>query len=144
MTRRFQDQGEHWTDFAAAILVRCPRCDGCATLTAPGPAPEGGLARRLVCPACAYARDGLALGDAPLWLRTPCCGEELWAFNADHLAFLERYVAADLRENPAPGAPLPRGIRNATLASRLPAWMKRARNRDDVLRGLARLRAALP
>ena len=143
MERRFKDQGQRWSDFAAAILVHCPRCDGCATLRAPGPT-ESAAARRVVCAACGYVRDGLALDDLPLWLRMPCCGEELWAFNAEHLAFLERYVAAALRGNPAPGAPLPRGIRNATLASRLPAWMKRAGNRDDVLRCLARLRAALP
>ncbi len=30
--------------------------------------------------------------------------------------------------------------RNKSLASRLPTWMKRAKNRDEVLRGIERLR----
>lgn len=51
-----------------------------------------------------------------------------------HLDFLERYVAAGLREQ-EPG--------NASLASRLPAWIKSRKNRAAVLRGLHRLRATL-
>ncbi|MCP2327328.1 hypothetical protein HDA40_005835 [Hamadaea flava] len=70
----------------------------------------------------------------PLWLAVPFRGRVLWAINADHLTFLENYVAADLRET-APG--------NSRLASRIPAWIKSAKNRDDILRALARLRARL-
>jgi hypothetical protein len=67
----------------------------------------------------------------PLWLQTPCCGQILWAYNADHLAFLFSYVTADLREgNPH---------RNQSLASRLPGWMKSGKNRAQVTHGLQRL-----
>jgi hypothetical protein len=69
-----------------------------------------------------------------LWLRTPCEGRVLWAYDAAHLDFLERYVAAGLREQ-EPG--------NTSLASRLPAWIKSRKNRAAVGRGLKRLRAML-
>ncbi|WP_410601287.1 hypothetical protein [Amycolatopsis sp. lyj-90] len=71
-----------------------------------------------------------------LWLQTPCKGETLWAYHERHLDYLERYVAAGLREQ------VPN--RNSSLASRLPAWIKSAKNRDDVLRALSRMRASLP
>lgn len=76
----------------------------------------------------------------PLWLQTRCCGENLWAFNAQHLGLIERYISADLRERySGPG-----GARsNSNLFSRLPRWMILARNRDKVLKGLARLRERL-
>jgi hypothetical protein len=70
----------------------------------------------------------------PLWLAVPFRGRVLWAVNADHLTFMENYVAAHLRETP-PG--------NSRLASRIPAWIKSAKNRDDILRSFARLRARL-
>lgn len=69
----------------------------------------------------------------PLWLQTSCCGHVLWAYNAAHLAFLREYVQADLRER------VPVQNTNNTLASRLPRWMKSAKNRDEVLKGIARL-----
>ena len=75
----------------------------------------------------------------PLWLQTPCCGETLWAYNAAHLAFLEDFVRAQLREH-ARGA---HGWRNQALANRLPGWMQDAKNREDVLRGVERLREKL-
>lgn len=75
----------------------------------------------------------------PLWLQTPCCGHTLWAYNADHRAYLEAYVRATLRTAPPHAQP----SRNRTLASRLPLWMKRKENREDVLRGLARLERLL-
>ncbi|MBO9555970.1 hypothetical protein [Cellulomonas sp.] len=70
-----------------------------------------------------------------LWLQTPCEGHVLWAYDEAHLDYLERYVAAGLREQ-EPG--------NASVASRLPAWIKASKNRDSVGRALSRLRATVP
>jgi len=61
----------------------------------------------------------------------PCCGETLWAYNRPHLAYLKRYVEADLREEGVAGK---RG-----LASKLPKWMKAAKNRDEVLKCIQKL-----
>lgn len=157
MTLRFRDLGQTLDDFRREYLVRCPQCGAQAqvvplageTLAAP-------VARRLVCAHCGLTKDREAYAYPPqdrdawydqleLWLQTPCCGETLWAYNADHLAFLEQYVAAPLRERTHPdGSTLSRtGARNSTLASRLPAWIKRAKHRDDVLKGLGKLRRML-
>ena len=68
-----------------------------------------------------------------LWLHEPVKGEVLWAYNAEHLEFLKGYVGADLRER-APN-------RNASLASRLPPWMKSAKNRDAVVAAIRKLEA---
>lgn len=71
----------------------------------------------------------------PLWLQTTCCGGRLlWANNAAHLDYLEAYISARLRERPPPPS---------NLAWRLPSWMKEARNRDEILRHIGRLRERL-
>ncbi|MFI6507876.1 hypothetical protein ACIBCT_09745 [Streptosporangium sp. NPDC050855] len=59
----------------------------------------------------------------------------LWAYDAEHLDFLERYVRAFIREREP--------NRNGSLASRLPAWLKDAKNRDLVLTRCATLRVRL-
>lgn len=76
----------------------------------------------------------------PLWLQAPCCGELLWAYNADHLSFIEGLVRAKLRERrpSASGA-----WQNSALSSRLPAWLKSRKHRDEVLACVDRLRRTL-
>jgi hypothetical protein len=71
-----------------------------------------------------------------LWLRTECCGHTLWATNEAHLDYLERFIRARLREHwhHHPARP---------LSWRLPTWMQEAKHRDEVLRGLERMRSRL-
>lgn len=61
----------------------------------------------------------------------------VWAYNAHHIQVLKRYVAANLRE---------RGVNagNASMFSRLPAWIKSAKNREAVSKRLAKLERLLP
>ena len=164
------DLGPIETDHKA--LVECPQCQGCAEVLYRhlGASPGGGSAVsfegtaivlmgadrqatwwgvwRVVCSRCTYyaeppasaphvARDDSRdrVFGLPLWLQTPCAGEVLWAWNEWHLDWLERYVAADLRER-TPN-------QNRSLASRLPRWIKSAKNRDEVLKGICRLRERL-
>ena len=76
---------------------------------------------------------------AALWLVTECCGgNRLWALNERHLEYLADYVAEKQREREFPSPP---GSRQ--LAYKLPKWMKLAKNRDEVLRTIDRLRATL-
>lgn len=144
------------------LLVRCPRCDAPTTLVFG--AFDGRRGGRLGC-RCGQVtrlettyfwagrlrakdvdtgRDILISaepdedGDAvhlPLYLRVPCAGHELWAFNAKHLAALEEWIGAALRERTPD--------HNKSFASRLPRWMVLAKNRPHVLRALARLRGML-
>jgi hypothetical protein len=76
----------------------------------------------------------------PLWLRTPCSGHELWAYNEQHLAFIKEYVSAELRGS---YRDTQYGYSNQSLASRLPTWMKSAKNRDAVVAAVARLQERL-
>jgi hypothetical protein len=152
MKSRFRDTGKTIYAIGYEFLVHCPRCDNCA-LVVPRNGEQGFASRKLVCTKCGYTQDwegkAMVVGGSfdwyfrlPLWLQTPCCGKILWAYNREHLDFLESYVKAGLRES------FPLKIyetgqvmwRNKSLASRLPTWMKRAKNRDEVLRGIERLR----
>ncbi|MDR7333724.1 hypothetical protein [Roseateles asaccharophilus] len=60
----------------------------------------------------------------------------VWAYNAAHLQVMKAHVDATLRE---------RGLNagNASLLSRLPGWMKEAKNRDAVSRRLRKLERQL-
>jgi hypothetical protein len=76
----------------------------------------------------------------PLWLRASCCGgRTLWAWNVEHLDVLEGYIGAQLRE---------RGTAErwgqTSMLEKLPTWMKTAKNRDELLKVIGRLRATLP
>jgi hypothetical protein len=152
---RFQDTTWGVLEFADDdIHVVCPRCTGHAVVTAAPDAPGHDSLyplrrpRRLVCRECLHrAGSGsvLYLGnrgrdpffDAELWLTTQCCGQTLWAFNASHLAFLEAYVSATVREH------LRNEYQMVTLGERLPTWITSRKNRGEILRGLARLRRML-
>lgn len=142
---RFADSHTYLGDFADRILARCPKCDRCATARQ-----NSDDLVRIVCPSCGFAKVlsfrwpvflKTAENCLPLWLETRCCGQILWAFNREHLVFLEAYVSADLREQPQSTAGR---WNNGSLTSRLPKWMLSAKNRGDVLRGIKRLRRMLP
>jgi len=141
-------------DFADEVLLVCPRCAGPAVSKPLDPAAGDSAApRRLACRRCGHLQEsrppsiaGLArVGHddyfgLPLWLITPCCGEILWAFNARHLAALEAFALAQLRERRRDPA---HGWSNAAVTSRLPKWIKSAKNRPEVEEAFARLRARL-
>jgi len=143
MQRRFQDQQTSVYDLGRDFLVHCPHCDRQAQVLV------SETDARLACLHCGTSRSRTnrscsISNDAtdwyfglPLWLQAPCCGQVLWARNREHLAFLEHFVEAKLRER----ATQPGGLRYKLLASRLPLWIKSATNRDAVLATLAKLRA---
>ena len=151
-------------EFGGEFLVTCPRCSARAWVRDRGPAAEPRIA--LICSHCGlsqfwapaepgvltaadpkrYPPGVVALGAAvdwyfhlPLWLQIGCCGETLWAYNAAHLDFIESYVRAKLREH-ARGE---HGWSNQALANRLPRWMKDAKNREDILKCVQKLREKL-
>ena len=141
--------GAWYGPVAASARGRCGACGFTygGTVTRPaGAQPPDTVELR--CPGCGatdwFRAEASGRGDGvprdpwfglPLWLRTACRGETLWARNESHLDFLEAYVGADLRER--------RPYFNHSLASRLPGWIKDAHARDDVLRAIAKLRATL-
>ena len=152
--RRAKEPRAPLAAFLDEVLVVCPRCAGPAVSKRLDPAARDTAApRRLVCRRCGHLQEsrppavaGLArIGHddyfrLPLWLATPCAGELLWALNARHLAALEAYALAALRERRRDPE---HGWSNQSVASRLPKWIKAAKNRAEVEKALARLRARL-
>ena len=159
---RFNENHILLDDFATEFLVCCPRCHQKARVAV---APKEELIVRLTCNNCGnlqdwectqpgvrmwsqnpdlYEKGVISIGSSvdwcfhlPLWLRIECCGHELWAYNYEHLEWLEKYVGARLRERTKDDES---GWRNQSLASRLPKWIKQAKNREDILRAIKKLR----
>lgn len=153
---RFLDRGTRIYDFYEEFLVVCPKCARMAKVVIDeaeyaklptrktlkyrnrffGP-------RRLYCLSClhraAWKGTQIATGGSvdwyfrlPLWLQISCCGEVLWAYNQRHLELLEGYVGAKLRERTKEG--------RGSFLSKLPKWIKSAKNRDEILKAIAKLK----
>ena len=152
---RFTDPRLTLDAFRDEVLVRCPRCNACATVRLADPTRTDLFApRRFSCLACGATKDwaGKEIGSSgespvddffhyPLWLQIPCCGHTLWAYNLRHLDFLEAFVAAKLRERqPDEQA----GWSNRSLFSRLPRWMRSRKNREVILKSIEKLRQSIP
>jgi hypothetical protein len=137
-------------------LVVCPRCQQCARAAYFGRSHFPGVWKRFVeritCSACGLAKTFHAPEKTSgwdvkrrkkyysyeLWLRTPCCGRTLWSYTPAFLVFLEAYISADLREQ------LPVLSANYDLVNEFPKWLRTAKHRDEILAGIARLKAKLP
>ncbi|PNG23401.1 hypothetical protein C1J00_04140 [Streptomyces cahuitamycinicus] len=156
--QRFRDARHTKYDFLDHVLVRCPKCAGTAHVAPMAPVAGGGALsvftrRRLVCRACGLSRDAVGgrlclyrgRGEAkdpyfglPLWLQTEMRHGWLWAYNPEHLELIRQFVQAPLRER----APFDGQVR-MTLVARLPTWIKSAKNREEVLRAIDRIRSSL-
>lgn len=138
---RFRDSGETTPDiiFGNDVLVECPKCSSC---TIARKSSEEYPFFRVICMKCGLlpCSDTLSWGagyffDYQLWLRVNCCGHLLWAYNKQHLDFLESYISSTLRER-TPNI-------NQSMASRLPSWIKSSKNREQLLKGVRRLQEKL-
>lgn len=70
-----------------------------------------------------------------LWLQSECCGHTFWAYNHNHLQALKSYVSAKLRDQRLRG--------KWSMSSRLPQWIKDAKNREELLKTINRLEKKL-
>jgi len=120
-----------WT-FQDECWVVCPKCGGAAV-----------EADKVVhCTKCLYRAEYDGNSSTweracspwfllPLLLTVSTSLGDVWAYNSRHLEQLRAYVAATLRDE--------RNNVGRSWSSRLPAWMKAAKNRDTVLKALDRL-----
>ena len=69
-----------------------------------------------------------------LWLAVEVRGNILWAYNYQHLNDIKQYVTASLREK--------RGCGYMTMVEKLPQWIISRKNRNEVLRAIAKLERA--
>ncbi|MBW1655886.1 hypothetical protein [Flavobacterium quisquiliarum] len=63
-----------------------------------------------------------------LWFQKEVRGNVFWVYNQEHLVYLEKYIKADLRERNNNGSG------NGTMVSRLPKFIKEAKNRGKLLK----------
>ena len=152
--QRFRDDGRSLFDGLDDINVKCPKCGAAGRIARIDVTPTQTKAhafapRQFQCSACTHRVEwrgnAVMIGGArdpylqvPLQLQTRTRHGVLYAYNAVHLDWIEAFVAAGLRERR-----IGEGMANRSIASRLPAWIKAAKNREDVLRALARLRRRL-
>jgi hypothetical protein len=129
-----------------------PRCIGCGfslPKVARAAARSSPKEVRVKCPSCeavrsypVYPQHSMANDNCdpetglPYFLAMPFGANLLWLRNLEHLAVLEDYVGATLRERVL-------GPVNMTWLARLPAWIKSRHNRVELLKCLQRLRADL-
>lgn len=148
-----QFEPKYLREFSDHVLVQCPRCASCAHIRRLYPGDRQRFGYRLLCPACVHEIDWLLERDSnvpipcygpklsgfelDLWLQVPCCGTTLWAYNLAHVAFLEGFVGAELRERRQDAS---NERSNSSLQSSLPKWMLTSGNRDAVLKALSALR----
>ncbi len=75
--------------------------------------------------------DGLVREDKynlPLWFQKEFSGNIFWAYNLDHIDYLQGYIQADLRERNAKVNAF------GTMIARLPMFVKAAKNREKLLK----------
>ncbi|KIC00203.1 MULTISPECIES: hypothetical protein [unclassified Flavobacterium] len=66
--------------------------------------------------------------NAEIWYQKEFDQSIFWAYNLEHINYLERYIKADLRERNNNGSG------NGTMVSRLPKFVKEAKNREKLLK----------
>ncbi len=148
---RYVDKQEHFEDFNNPCFVVCPKCSECAKVSIIPEEEKGWFApRRLVCLKCTHRdtwtdssisrlwrREGKDDHfNLPLWIQASCGKNMLFAYNKEHLKFLESYVSANLRQR---SRDTEYGWSNRSAASRLPEWVKSRKNRDRVLKTIKKL-----
>lgn len=67
-----------------------------------------------------------------LWLQEQIKGHLFWAYNIDHLNYLEEYIGAELRKR-----------EGMTMAAKLPQFIKASKNRVHLLKLIDRLRQSV-
>lgn len=145
MSHRFQDQNHRLSHFQDHVDVGCPGCGKKATATADHEKKEA----RINCLHCGYSKitttaievmgmrghlkvAANAYFDAELWYTAPFKSEEFWAYNREHLDYLEAYISATLREH--------KDRSHFTLLEKLPRFYHEAKNRDTLLKLISKLK----
>lgn len=147
--------------FTDRVDVVCPRCESHAVVTADPPSRKHkAVPPRFSCLQCGFSREwtgtraitatgSLRLAQGvmhlgrtsdpyfgfALWYQERCCGHTLWAYNRRHLQFYADYIGDKLRERERDA----HGWSNRSLQSRLPRWMLKGSNRQEVMKKIRQL-----
>ncbi|MEP0265411.1 hypothetical protein [Dokdonia sp.] len=163
MKTKFNAYGKTLYEFTNNIYVVCPKCKNQAIVTSKGFLKEKDETEiKLTCSSCGmntyyaetpkdiwtlqhsevtYETRNLILGAnidpyfrLPLWLQKEMPDGLLWAYNYEHLDFLEKHIHAKLRYRDLTNN------HNRSLGARLPKWMTSRKNRTEVLNGIEKLK----
>ena len=143
---RFQDEKKILSDFFKEVWVKCPRCEKKAITKVDHEKQQA----QLLCEHCGYHRERQTqvqfygqkvqfrtsadfYFDTELWFQMPFKNSRFEAYNLEHLEYLERYVAATLREH--------KDRTGFTLLEKLPKFYHEAKNREVSLRIIQRLKS---
>ncbi|KOY52997.1 hypothetical protein [Polaribacter dokdonensis] len=128
---RFNAYEKSLNDFSDEILIVCKNCRQKAM------AKQKDKCLQIICENCGYNKrlsDVFNFPNYELWLKTELNEGKLWAYNLNHLEFIEKHIAATLRERNL------ERLSNISIGSRLPKWMTAKNNRAKLLKAIAKLK----
>ncbi len=141
-SNRFQDENLLLSNFYQEVVVVCPTCAKKAMATVN----DETKTARLFCTSCGYNKEtktAIKNGSiempanqyfqAELWLQAPFKNDVFWAYNYNHLEYLESYISATIREH--------KDRVGFTLLEKLPKFYHEAKNRDGLLKIIAKLKS---
>lgn len=142
---RFRDENKRLSHFQTQVLVHCPQCD----LRAMASVDYEEKRARLFCINCGHIRNVATIDasfgqlivaahayfNARLWLQAPFRNDTFWAYNHEHLLYLENYISAKLRES--------NDRTHFTLLEKLPKFYHEAKNREALLKLIEKLKKTL-
>lgn len=142
------EQPTHWYGAATAyVAVKCRECHHQLSRSAPWNGQWKKLAMH--CEKCgddceyeaSISKHHLHQGrmtdpvfGLPLWMQKEFRNELFWAYNHEHLDVLRNYISAKLRERSVESRGYNPQRKNNAMLSRLPDFMKKASNREDLLK----------
>ena len=145
-SHRFQDQNRRLTHFEKEVWVVCPQCAKQAVTQLQ----EANKEARLNCKHCGYSKQKTMLVEykegkyaklkqpahayfkVELWYKASFKKDVFWAYNPVHLAYLEDYISAKLREH--------KDRSHFTLLEKLPKFYHEAKNREGLLKVIEKLK----
>ncbi len=163
MKTKFNAYEKTLYEFINNIYVVCPKCENQAIVRSKGFMKNNEEKEiKLICPKCGlnkyysetpkdkwtsertsieYETRNLIVGTnidpyfrLPLWLQKEMPDGLLWAYNYEHLEFIENHIRAELRNRDN------NAMQNKSIGSRLPKWMTSKKNRPEMLNGIEKLK----
>lgn len=145
MSHRFQDQNLRISDFYDTVAVVCTQCNKKALATVN----HNTKVAKIYCSFCGYNKTkdtnlnifgqrgywsvpAHYYFNVQLWYQYPFKNDLFYAFNYNHLVYLEDYIAALLREH--------KNRTHFTLLEKLPKFYHEAKNREALLKIIIKLK----
>ena len=143
--QRFNDQNKTLSNFYTEVWVVCPACAKKAIAKVNYEEKQA----RLYCESCGYNKQSStetrvfgvrgnwemaahSYFGAELWLQYPFKHDVFFAYNGEHLNYLEAYIGATLREH--------KDRTHFTLLEKLPKFYHEAKNRKALLLLIGKLK----